>query len=183
MLHLLTNSQKNKVIKEYRMRLLIIVCCLVISISISGIALLVPSYVTAIGKFSLIKSENQQKERSIKILKQQNFEDKIKQVDSNLKALETSVKVISPRETYYKIISSLPAGVVVSRYTYGLKDNYTASISIDGTALDRDVLVELQNQLKLNPEFVGINIPITNFAKKKDLSFSLQFNLIKSANK
>jgi hypothetical protein len=179
MLHLLNESQKNKVIKEYRMRLVVVICWLTVFISLAGIALLLPSYLTAIGKVSYINNDNQQKENSIKNLNAQNFKDKIKKVDSGLIALKTSVNVLSPREAYNKILGSLPAGIYISRYTYNLIDNDSASISIDGSAIDRDRLVDLQNQMKLNTEFVGIDIPITNFAKKKDISFSLKFNLIK----
>jgi len=183
MLHLLSNQQKTKVIKEYRMRLIVVICWLIVFISLAGIAMLIPSYLTAIGKVNTIKDENLQKENSIQALKAQNFTDKIKQVDFNLSALNVSVNILSPREAYDKILSSLPVGVIVNRYTYNLIDDDTASISIDGSAPDREKLVEVQNQLKLNPEFSGIDIPITNFAKKKDLAFSLKFNLIKTAKK
>lgn len=165
------------------MRLIIVICWLIVFVSLIGITLLIPSYFTAIGKFNSIKSDNQQKENSIKSLNEQNFKDKIKKVDSGLSALKLSVNILSPREAYEKILNSLPVGVSVDRYTYNLIDNDNASISIDGSAEDRDKLVELQNQMKLNKEFTGINIPITNFAKKKDLVFSLKFNLIKIVKK
>jgi hypothetical protein len=183
MLHLLTDSQKKKVIKEYRLRLTTVICWLIIFVSLVGAALLLPSYLTAVGKVNVIKAENQSKENSVKDLKAQNFNDKIKQIDSNLNALKVSVSIPSPRETYDKIIGSLPRGVFLSRYTYLLVSDSSASISIDGTAIDRDTLAELQNRLKLNKEFSGINIPITWFTKKKDLSFSLKFDLIKIVKK
>jgi len=183
MLHLLNDQQKIKVIKEYRMRLIVVICWLIVFISLVGITLLLPSYLSAIGKVNSIKNENLQKENSIQVLNSQNFKDKIKKVDFNLSALKISVNILSPIEAYDKILISLPVGVVVDRYTYSLVDNDTASISIDGSAPDREKLIELQNQLKLNPEFSGIDIPITNFAKKIDLSFSLKFNLIKSTKK
>ena len=183
MLHLLNEPQRNKVIKEYRMRLIVVVCWLIVFVSLAGVALLLPSYLTAVGKVNSIKNENQQKENSINNLNAQNFKDKIKKVDSSLSALKISVNILSPREAYNKILNSLPVGISINRYTYNLIDNDNASISIDGSAIDRDRLVELQNQMKLNTEFIGINIPITNFAKKKDLAFSLKFNLVKAAKK
>lgn len=178
MLHLLTESQKNKVTKEYRMRLVIVICWVLIFISLAGSALILPTYLIAVGKVNTIRDEIKFKENSIKSLKDQNFQDKIKLVDSNLNALKISVNIISPRETYNKILNSLPSGVYVDRYTYGLIDDNKASISISGVAVDRERLMDLQNKLKLNKEFVGINIPITGFTKKKDLGFSLNFNLI-----
>jgi len=183
MLHLLTESQKNKVIKEYKMRLVIVICWVVVFISLTGSALLLPSYLTAVGKVNTIKNDNQSKENSVRSLKDQNFKDKIKLVESNLTALKVSINVISPRETYYKILSSLPTGVYIDRYTYGLIDENNASISISGVAGDRSKMIELQNLLKLNKEFTGVVIPITGLTKKKDLSFSLNFNLIKNIKK
>ena len=183
MLHLLTEPQKNRVLKEYRMRLGVVICWLIVFISLTGIALLLPSYLTAMGKVSVVKSDNQYKEDSIKSLNSQNFSDKIKKVDFNLTALKSSINILSPREAYNKIINSLPAGVSLDRYTYNLVDSNSASISVEGVAGDRDKLVELQNGLKLNPEFSGVEIPIINFTKKKDLSFSLKFNLIKIVKK
>lgn len=183
MLHLLTDSQKKKVIKEYRLRLTTVICWLIIFVSLVGVTLLLPSYLTAVGKVNIIKAENQSKENSVKEMKAQNFNDKIKQVDSSLEALGVSISIPSPRETYDKIVGSLPQGVFLNRYTYSLVNDNSASISIDGTAIDRDSLAELQNRLKLNKEFSGINIPITGFTKKKDLNFSLKFDLIKIIKK
>ena len=164
MLHLLTESHKKKVIKEYRMRLVVVICWLIVFVSMAGIALIIPSYLTAIGKVNVIKGENQNKEDSVKTLKAQNFNDKIKKVDYSLNALKMSVNVLFPKDAYTKILNSLPEGVYVDRYTYNLIDDNSASIGIDGTAADRDKLVDLQNRLKLIPEFTGIDIPITNLS-------------------
>lgn len=183
MLHLLNESQKNKVIKEYRMRLVIVICWLIVFIALAGSALLLPSYLTSVGKVNTIKSDNQFKEKSIQVLKDQNFSDKIKKIDYSLLALNRSINIISPREAYDKILNSLPAGVSLGRYSYNIIDDDSALISIDGTAENRNELVELQNKLKLNSEFIGIDIPITNFTKKEDLNFSLKFNLVKVVKK
>lgn len=183
MLHLLTETQKNKVIKEYRMRLVVVICILIALVSLTGVALILPSYLIAVGKVNTIKVGNQSKEESIKILNDQNFKDKLKKIDSSLDALKMSINTLSPREAYNKIINSLPEGVVLNRYTYSLVDDSTAAISIDGVAIDRNNLLDLHNKLKLNPEFIGIDIPITSFTKKKDLNFSLKFNLIKVIKK
>jgi len=183
MLHLLNNSQKNKVLKEYRMRLFVVVCIFIIFVSLAGVALLIPSYLTAVGKINLIKNDNQLKVDSIKAIKDKNFEDKIKKVNDSLNALKVSINIISPREAYDKILNSTPAGVSVVRYTYNLVDDNTASISISGTSQNRDMLAEFQNRLKLNPEFKGITVPLSDFAKKKDLDFTLNFNLVRVVNK
>jgi hypothetical protein len=183
MLHLLTESQKNKVTKEYKMRLVIVVSWMIIFISLTGMALTLPIYLISVSKINHIKNDNQSKENSTKALRDQNFQDKIKQVNSSLGALKMFVGVPSPRNTYLKIVDSLPEGVYIDRYTYGLIDDSSASISISGVAPDRERLLELQNKLKSNSEFSGINIPITGFTKKKDLSFSLNFNLIRVIKK
>jgi hypothetical protein len=183
MLHVLSESQKKKVIKEYKMRLVIVICWIIVFISLVGLACLLPSYLSAVGRVNIIKSENQIKERSVQVLKDQNFQDKIKLVNSSLEALKTSINILSPKEAYNKILNSLPEGVYIDRYTYGLIDDNSASISISGVAPDRDKLIELQKKINSNPEFTSINIPITSFTRKKDLSFSFNFNLIKSVKK
>lgn len=183
MLHLLTESQKNKVIKEYRLRLAVIICTFIIFICLTGLALLLPSYLSAIGRVNSIKDINQQKKESIAVLKKNGFEDKIKKVDNGLKALKISIKILTPREAYDKIVGSLPLGVSVDRYTYNLLDDSKASISISGLAGDRDKLMEFQSRLKSNPEFKGIDVPLASFTKKTDLSFSLNFNVVENTNK
>ena len=165
------------------MRLAIVISFVVVFVSFAGIILLLPSYLGAIGKLNSIKNDNQYKEANIANLKSQNFTDKIKIVDSGLSALKISTNIISPREAYNKIINSIPNGVVVGRYTYNLIDDNSASISIDGTSVDRDKLIDFQNRLRLNPEFSAVDVPLESFAKKKDLSFSLKFNLIKPTKK
>ena len=183
MLHLLPESQKHKVTREYKMRLIIVICWIVVFISLVGLACLLPSYLSAVGRVNVIKNENQTKEKSVQSLREQNFQDKIKSVNSSLEALKNSINILSPKGAYNKIVNSLPAGVYIDRYTYGLIDDNNASISISGVAPDRDKLIELQKKINSNPEFTSINIPITSFTKKKDLSFSFNFNLIKPVKK
>ena len=120
MLHLLTESQKNKVTKEYKMRLVIVVSWMIIFISLTGMALTLPIYLISVSKINHIKNDNQSKENSTKALRDQNFQDKIKQVNSSLGALKMFVGVPSPRNTYLKIVDSLPEGVYIDRYTYGI---------------------------------------------------------------
>ncbi len=165
------------------MRLVIVVCWIVFFISMVGMACLLPSYLYAAGRVNIVKSENQNKEKSLQSLRDQNFQDKIKLVNSSLEALKNSINILSPKEAYNKILNSLPDGAYIDRYTYGLIDDNSASISISGVAPDRDKLIELQKKINSNPEFTSINIPITSFTRKKDLSFSFNFNLIKPIKK
>lgn len=177
MLHLLTETQKNKVIREYRIRLAVTICIFIILICLTGLILLVPSYLSAVGRVNIIKNENQQKKNLIASLKKQDYDSKIKKVDNNLVALKKTVNVMLPREAYNKIVSNLPPNVYLSRYSYNLVDENSASISIDGTAADRDTLVLVFNNLRSIPEFTGITIPVSSFTKKTDLGFSFNFNL------
>ena len=183
MLHLLTENQKHKVIREYRMRLSIIVCGAIVLSSVTGFILLLPSYLSAIGKVDSIRRNNKEKEDSISNLSAQNFDDKIKNVDSNLAALKMTINIISPRDVYSKITSALPNGVSIIKYSYSLVDTDNAVIDIDGVSKDRESLVTFQNNLKTNPEFSGVEIPLDSFAKKSNLSFTIKFNLIKSTKK
>ncbi|MEI6042158.1 MAG: hypothetical protein WCQ00_01155 [bacterium] len=183
MLHLLTEQQRDKVLKEYRMRLVTVICGAIVFLSFVGLSLLMPSYLSFRGRVHSVEAGNLAKESSIESIKSQNFQEKIKLVDSNLEALKISIKILSPRESYEKILNSLPSGIILSRYTYSLIDDASASLSVDGVAVDRESLVEFQNKLITNPEFKGIDIPVSNFAKKKDLLFSIKFNLVKPVNK
>ena len=183
MLNLLTDAQRHKVLKEYRMRLAIVICGAVVFVCLSGTVLLLPNYLTAMNKVNSVKTNNDYKKQTISSLNAQNLKGTIKLVDSNLQALKISINIISPREVYEKIQASIPEGVLIDRYTYNLIDDNTASISLSGTSVDRNKLIDFQNKLKLNPEFTGIGVPLDSFSKKSNLSFSINFNLIKVIKK
>ncbi len=179
MLHLLPDTQKKRVIKEYRMRIAIVIAIFIALISVAGTALLLPTYLSAVGSLNTVKNGNKIKQNSIDGIKGNNLDEKIKNVDYGLQALKISQEIPNPNEVYNTLMDGLQSGVVINRYSYMLVDNKSASISIDGVAGDRDTLVYFQNKLKAHEEFQGIEIPISSFAKKNNINFSIKFNLIK----
>lgn len=179
MLHLLPDTQKKRVLKEYRMRIVAVVFILITLLSIAGVVLLLPSYLSAVGSLNLVKNGNKIKQSSIESLKGSNFDDKLKNVDYGVKALKITQQIPGSIETYNNLNEDAPAGVVINKYFYTLTDDKNASVGIDGIAQDRETLIAFQNKLKEHKEFQGIEIPISSFTKKKDINFSIKFNLIK----
>ena len=143
--------------------------------SLVGCGLLLPSYILIKAKQAEIKTnlvslknlrEAGGGEEVYKILETAN-----EQVDFLLSqpalSLTAAVKKISPKK---------PAGVRIDSLSYHPQESVqdrSAVIALTGVAASREAVVALVKALQTEPSFTSINVPVSNFAKDRNIGFSL----------
>lgn len=75
---------------------------------------------------------------------------------------------------FERLTPIVPAGVTFSEMT-----NKNFQIILSGNASERDVLLELKNNLEKEECFEEVNLPLSNLVSKSDISFQMEFNLKK----
>lgn len=82
-------------------------------------------------------------------------------------SLTTAVKKISQRK---------PVGVRIDGLSYRPQESnqvWSAVITLTGIAASREAVVAFVKALQAEPSFTSINVPVSNFAKDRNIEFSL----------
>ncbi len=127
-------------------------------------------------KFQLSQTKNSQPQRSSLI----NEITRINSISERILKIKALQK--SPQDILSKINKATPQGLVVNSYEIDFEKGV---IQVSGVASDRDVLISFKNNLELNPEFTGVDVPISSFEKEKDIEFNmiLTFNVDSKVSK
>lgn len=182
-MNLLPQEEKDILKKGFRIRVFVLANIFFSVFFISASILLLPSYFLAREQISLIStidsSVKPEDEDSINktLLIPTELRSKIGFLENNLKnkkAFDFLTKVVSLKGEGVKINS-----IFFNKTPEG--DQAKVSMLVSGNANTRDSLINFQSSLKEAGIFESVDIPVSSFAKDKNLPFSI--NLIISREK
>ena len=78
------------------------------------------------------------------------------------------------------IESLIPSGVEASAYALSRSGSEVAPVLVRGTASSRTVLATFRDALQAHPLIAKVDLPISNFAKERDISFSVTLTISSS---
>ncbi len=172
MLNLLLKEQKQKIIREYRNRFIVVALALALAGEAISLILLVPSFLTAQTRIDILNSQSAD-------LKVQNL---------NAETLELS-KIVQKTNSYINILSSssTPIGVVnalqiivktrgtainLSSFLYRMI-NGQMQIIVSGRASSRQTLLDFVKKIKLQQGVISADLPVSDFAKAQNIDFAI----------
>ncbi len=175
MLNLLPSEQKVYLEKEYKNRRFLVWGGLILCVLIVSLILLTPSYVLSRAKASEIKGEL---ERAKTIL---DTELQPGDLTNQLNTAAQNARDLRPFGEKYsvynlvKIFESKPSTIKINSVTFsvGEKEHDLPVISLAGTAVDRESLRSFGHLLETRPEFSAVDLPVSNFAQEKNISFNM----------
>lgn len=173
MQNLLPKTQKDRLKKETRARLLTLFFMAVFTASVFGSLIL----------FSLeIFLKNRQSELS---LSSTSLEDAVPGglLELNKEAELTNDKAIalapdsaiSVTNIFNKISADKPDGILIKGFSY-VSDNILA-VTVTATADKRDDILEFVDRVRLRRGFSEVDVPVSNFAKDSDISFTMSLKI------
>jgi len=157
--------------REYRFRFIITLLFFMSCGVVVGIGALTPAF---------IFSYSQEKEalEKVKVLQKSREENGMGDISKELartnvyiKKLQTasSSAVFSP--TISQIIGLKTSGVKIILFKFS-----EAFVYIDGKASTRESLVEFKNRLESDPSIKSVELPVSDLAKSRDITFSLKLS-------
>ncbi|MEK7463707.1 MAG: hypothetical protein AAB610_01125 [Patescibacteria group bacterium] len=178
---LLPEKEIKSLKKEYRTRLFIVLIFFVSCGILTGIVSLIPAY---------IFSYTQEKEaiKNLQSLQESRRERGTDVVVDDLASAQSLIEDLKKHQDsaeFSQIISEIvlrkPAQVSISSFQLG-SSGETASSSLEvivqGKAMTRDSLVNFKKILEQNPLILKIDLPISDLAKSKDVSFALKLVIL-----
>ena len=134
--------------------------------------------------FALEKTELMRQLESTKnsptFLRVEDVELEIENLNANIVSFNNQKnKLRAAAPAISSILSRRPSGVVIAGINFlsADKNKGQASISISGTAKNRDLLLSFAGSNESNAFFKKVHSPITNLLKESDLDYSLVLDL------
>ena len=173
MINLLPVEEKKKLHRDYALRLFSVTLGVVSVSAIIGIVTLLPSYfISDLEKRAAV--EEIERIRSI------NGEDGQEDIMKVLKEAQLKLKILSPeyekvsvRTVFDTAIGYKPKTVTLTGLVYQEEDEGKIRITINGVADNREDLLVFSQDLKRDALFDDVELPVSNLAKDRDLSFTL----------
>ena len=174
MQHTLLPPQERTILRrEYRIRVLIIFCFLLSVVGLIGAGALFPSFLFALNEekvqLSLLDSLRKGKSESGVTALELDF----RRDNALIAALSKEPKTPRPSVTIQSIVG-VRGTVKLNSITVDTPTEDTVSIIIQGIAPNRDALLAFKVRLEELVPGGGVELPVSDLAKSKDLQFSMR---------
>ncbi len=177
MFNLLPPSEKQNILKEYSSRRFILVCMFLCATGLIGIASITPSYLLSRARISELTDDV---ERSKEINSGSELEVQSKvvaQTNAKLVMIADALDDYQAHNLFEDVIAKRGTGIRISGLMYrrgGEKDS--GVMSVTGVARDRESLSKFVQDLKGDPLYSKVDLPVSNFAKDKNTNFTVQLS-------
>lgn len=176
MINLTPDSQKEKILKEYRERLFTLTVLFVVLSTVIATVSLLPSYFISKTKYTALKERAD-------ILNGQGRKADVSKVtliiqdlNEKLLLLRTEKKNIEVGTLISDVVENVVPGVKIFNIAYE-KRGETAKLDIAGMADKRESLTSFVDKLKKEKLFSEVYSPVSNLVKETNISFNIAIGI------
>lgn len=172
MINLLLPEEKNKIRTMYQSRRALFSLVLLLIAFLIGIIIILPAFFLVIVKE---KEEINSLEIAQKLISPEQDDIIITLTESireKFNFLEEKENIQNISLFFESIIDNTTTGITIIGFLYK-KGEEKENIIIQGHSINREVLIDFIDTVKKTPLFDGIDLPFSNLAKSKDISFTL----------
>ena len=179
MINLLPSQQKEELLEQRHLRLVLILGIVFLSFLLS--LFLVLFLIKIYTSLDLETKNTIVREQNRIIALNQEIEKEIRESNSVLSKLNSFYKTnLNMSQALEKIKRNLPAGSYLTDFTFGLfklREKEQAKISLSGYCKDRDTLVIFKENLEKEEAFSEINFSPESWVQPKDIDFDVNFKI------
>jgi hypothetical protein len=173
MINLIPNEEKKKKVKDFYFRLVITFFMVMGASILVAVVCIMPAFFLS------------QVKKNLSLLK---FDEVTSQKPSSpeeilglQKDLDKKLKLIEKSETNHYLVSENVINQILKHKTDSIKissinynnDTKGKTINISGVATSRDILLAFKKTVEEDPAFKKVDLPISNFVKGSNISFSM----------
>jgi len=179
MFNLLPENIKSKIIKEYKLRLVVVSLIFVLFIQLSFLVFLVPTWVSSFYKEKEAIESSNQMNVFLSTLNISSTTSFVKSVNSKLSIINNSLEYSKAIPVIDEVLSKKTSSITLRGFNYLTTGTSTATLNLVGVGGTRDSLVSFVKSLEEVSFFSGVDLPISNLAKDKNIEFSININVNK----
>lgn len=172
MFNLLPQDHQSFLKKEYRRRRATLILMSLFTLCVLGIITLFPSYLLSLQKEKEISTEDLDAGSDIR--------SEIATLNQTVNDLKNNVSIVLENDSHKRVYSILAdviekrsKGIVLKSLLYGTEGDDPIKVSVVGVAETRENLLSFTKELETLSMFSNVNVPVSNFAKDRDIEFSL----------
>lgn len=166
--------------REYRTRLVIFMLFFMSYAVLVGIISLAPAYILSYNREKEVLSRLEELKKD----RQDNGQNTMLNELASSTSIINKIKERKDSVIFSTIISQIidykPVGVTIKSFDINLSGDEKSSIItmvIQGKALTRESLVSFKNKLSTDPMITNVELPVSDLAKSKDISYSIKINI------
>ncbi len=182
---LLPHEEIKSLRREYRTRLFVIASFFISCAVVFGIISLIPSYIFSHGQESGVQERLEKLQKSRKASGTDQIEKDIAQSRAIAEKIMVDKNKIIYSESIQKILSHRSPQILLSSFeiSHALGTTTPYEAIIQGKALTREALLEFKKGLESDTSFSEVDLPLSDLAKSKNISFALRLALNSPINK
>jgi hypothetical protein len=178
---LLPESEIRVLRREYRVRLFVILLFFLSIAIVIGIISLIPS-------FTVSRTEESKIIEQVEKMKKDRIAKGVSKIDKELTQIQSIVSRVLVKKDYIpfseaveKIGKYKTNGLFIKSFELSYEDSSatTTKAYIQGSSLTREALIQFKKNIESDSGFKNIELPISDLAKNKNITFSMRFNIIK----
>jgi hypothetical protein len=175
MINLIPNEEKKKKVKDFYFRLMVVFLMLLGFAVTIGCVAMFPAYFFSSIKKNLFETKLEtEKKETIALLNQETV-DAIADIKTKLGLVEqiSNNRYIVSEEVINKILLKKMSDIKITGIAYDNSPDKGKSIILAGSAESRERLLLFKKALENDGAFKQVNLPISNFVKGTNISFSM----------
>ncbi len=177
MFNLLPDSFKEDLRKEYKLRRYIIILLFISFVQLSSLVFLFPSWATSSYKEEAITAEVEKMNQADNVSNSNSIRSSIRSLNKDLSLFDSYLKYTKAMPFFDVILSKKTSSIRITNMTYSSVSTSTATINLQGFSSTRDSLVNFKKNLDDSKAFINVDLPISNYAKDKDINFSMSLTI------
>lgn len=178
MFNLIPDSVKEKILKDYQERRVVVWLCAFLLLSIMIVIFLLPTYVHVFSEEKNIRADVEVVKNSLQLKKADDVVGTIKATNELLKALSPAKSQIRTSEILEKALGVKNAAIHITDIEYMETKTSSSTVLLKGIADKRESLREFVTALEGTKGFAKVELPVSNFAKDKNIDFSINITLL-----
>ena len=175
MRNLLSQQDKKAVLKEYKLRIIIVILVFIFFTMFIASALLAPSYILSDYRYNIINAHSEIIKNSIKKREQGDFGLILRNTQDKLELLSVKKEDILLSKIFEEILEKKSSGIKLIKFSYkkSQNENKDGQIIVSGLASGREMLLRFKKDLEKQENFSEVVLPISNLASDRDIEFSI----------
>lgn len=175
MINLLPPQQKEELLEEEKLKLVLILGIVVLAFLISLTLILLSIKTSLSADLEIQKIYFEQRKKELESPGIQELEEKIKNYNLTLSKLETFYqKQLDLTSILEEISQTLPEGTYLTTFNFNPQ---TSQISLTGFAPNREILLQFKENLEKTKGLKEINFPASNWIEPTDINFSVTLRI------
>ncbi len=175
MFNLLPQEHQKELRKEYARRRWVVVLTSFVLLGTAALITLFPAYIISSEKEKEISVDERAKAEMHKE-DMTDLNQSLVNLKTNTSIIITGATKVLAHDVFSKIIENKTSSITIKSLVYKKTKDEPLQVAIVGIAETRDGLLSFARSLENIEIFTKVNVPVSNFAKDKNIEFSLELS-------